>query len=181
MKKLSIIIFFISLQIIGFSVYHYGIRYEMTDYHIGIINLQRVTLEAKAYKHLREFLDKEHTNMRLKIQKLEDEACKDYEKLKKLESDQDPKTMDMRKKLDEKTKHIEKLMNQKKEHLNRFYLAKEKHLNQKTTACIDAIVKKYKLKLIINSNDQQNNPIVIYGDKPMNYTDVMIRMLDREN
>jgi Skp family chaperone for outer membrane proteins len=165
--------------VIGLGFYHYFIHTQKNHLDVGIINLSRVEQESKAYKIIRELLDLEHKKIKDTVLELEDAQRKFYDRVKQMESQNDPSAPVIRQEFNKKNHDIENYIQNEKEKLRIFFKKKQDQLDKKITQCIDNIIKKHHLSLLINSNIDDEHKIVIYGQKSMNYTDAFIQMLDQ--
>jgi Skp family chaperone for outer membrane proteins len=148
--------------------------------HIGVVNLTRLEKDSTPYKDLRQFLDREHTKIRKRVMGLENEIRQQYEELKRLEAMSSQKAVTLKKQIDQQSAKIERIVQREREHLNQVFLQKKISLQNRLDACFQELVKKYNLDLLLNSNIDDENPIVLRTSQSRNLTDESIQILNQQ-
>ena len=146
------------------------------------MNLYRIQEEAVAFKHLRSFLDTEHGKIHDRMMKMEQSLRKKYLSLKQLESKRDPKALALKKELDDAAIKIEHSIQDAKEKLHQKLAKKRDTLQTRLDKTINDIASQHAFDLILNTNLNSENNIVLFAKQTMNITDeVIIRLNNYED
>jgi Skp family chaperone for outer membrane proteins len=153
-------------------------NYSNPVMRVGIVNMNRLEQCARPYQDLRHFLDREHTKIRKKVMNLEHDIRVQYDELKRLESANSSQVIELKRKIDQQASVIEQIVQREREHLNQIFTQKKVTLQNQVNACFKNLCQRYQLELLLNSNLDDENPIILHATHPFNVTDEAIRLLD---
>lgn len=192
-KKAPVTIFL--LIILGgglFALYYQGFFARMWHRHhvsvpqnirFGVVDLNRVRLEAECFKKLRSYIEDRYSEANKIIFNSENELRAEYkllrEREKRSEKTNNKELLKKRQAFEKKVGEIEQMVQQKKNALNEKFTEISGRIEKKLLEIISHFAKDSGLDAIVNQSMGDEVPIVLYAAPSLDLTDAVIDALNK--